>query len=104
MNYKNQQLKGVIKYSESMLREAEKGNWNNVFAIEEHRSELIKKIYSNPSSADERDNNNEQILQILVLNRQIETLTSRVRDATRRQVGSVNRGRQVVNAYAQNTG
>jgi len=51
VNYKHQQLNGVIDYSKSMLREAESENWENVFNIEEKRSELIKKIYSNPSTS-----------------------------------------------------
>ena len=104
MNYKHKKLMGVIEYSETMLREAESGNWENVFNIEEKRSELIKNIYANPSTQDERQNNNEQILQILVLNRQIETITSRARDNARDQAGTINKGRQVVEAYAQNTG
>lgn len=104
MNYKHQQLKGVIDYSKTMLQEAESGNWENVFNIEEKRSELIKKIYSSPSTMDERDNNNEQILEILVLNRRIEAITTEARDNARDQAGSINKGRQVVSAYAQNTG
>ncbi|PCJ88932.1 MAG: hypothetical protein COA54_01515 [Thiotrichaceae bacterium] len=104
MNYKHQQLKGVIDYSQTMLQEAESGNWENVFNIEEKRSELIKKIYSNPSTTDERANNNEQILEILVLNRQIEAMTSKARDKARDQTESINKGRQVIDAYAQNMG
>jgi len=104
VNYKHQQLNGVIDYSKSMLREAESENWENVFNIEEKRSELIKKIYSNPSTIDERENNNEQILEILVLNRRIEAITSKARDNVRNQAGSINKGRQVVSAYAQNVG
>ena len=104
MNHKHKQLTGVIEYSETMLREAESGNWENVFNIEEKRSELIKKIYSNPSTLDERTNNNEQILKILVLNRQIELITSKARDHTRNQAGAINKGRQVIGAYAQHVG
>ena len=104
MNYKHKQLMGVIEYSETMLREAESGNWENVFNVEEKRSELIKKIYSNPSTLDERTNNNEPILKILVLNRQIELVTSKARDNARNQAGSINKGRQVIGAYAQNAG
>jgi hypothetical protein len=104
VNYKHKQLNGVIEYSESMLQEAESGNWKNVFNIEEKRSELIKKIYANPSTQDERQNNNEQIMQILVLNRQIEAITYRARDKARDQAGVINKGRQVVGAYAQNVG
>ncbi len=104
MNYKHQQLKGVIDYSETMLREAESGNWENVFNIEEQRSELIKKIYSNPSTSDERENNNEQILEILVLNRRIEEISSKAREGARHQAESFNKGRQVVSAYVQNVG
>jgi len=104
MNYKHQQLKGVIDYSKTMLREAESGNWEAVFNIEEKRSELIKKIYSNPSTTDERQNNNEQILEILVLNRQIEEIISEARDNTRNQMQTINKGRQVIDAYAQNVG
>jgi len=104
VNHKHQQLKGVIDYSKSMLQEAESGNWDNVFKIEEKRSELIKKIYSNPSTTDERKNNNEQILEILVLNRRIEAVTSEARDSARNQAESINKGRQVIDAYAQNVG
>ena len=104
MNYKHQQLKGVIDYSKQMLREAESENWENVFAIEKKRSDLIKKIYSNPSTTDERDNNDEQISEILGLNQSIEAIISSARDDTRSQVESINKGRQVVNAYSQNVG
>ncbi len=102
MNYKHQQLEGVIEYSETMLKEAESGNWESVYSIEEKRSKLIKKIYSSLSTQDE--NNNNQISQILALNGQIEKVTSKARDNTRKQMGSINKGRQVVSAYSQNSG
>ncbi|HHJ35457.1 MAG TPA: flagellar protein FliT [Gammaproteobacteria bacterium] len=104
MNQKHSKLTEVIEYSETMLREAESGNWKNVFTIEEQRSELIKEIYSQPSTTNERLNNNRQIMQILVLNKKIEAITSRARDNVRDQAGSINKGRQAVEVYAQNVG
>ena len=50
MDVKNKQLKDAINCSETMLKNAEAGNWNSVMEIEVQRSELVRKIICYTSS------------------------------------------------------
>ena len=102
--HKCKQFSDVIEYSQAMLTEAEAGNWENVFAVEKQRSNTLKELFSYPFTKNEKDENNEKILQILNLNKMLEAITSKARDDIRNQAGSINKGRHAVNMYAQNTG
>jgi hypothetical protein len=104
MVYKYKQLTNVIEYSETMLNEAKSGNWENVFKIEKQRSNALKELFSSPFTKDDKDDNNEKILQILNINKKLESLTTKARDDIRNQAGSINKSRHAVNMYAQNTG
>ena len=104
MVYKYKQLTDVIEYSETMLKEAKAGNWKNVFKVEKQRSNALKKLFSLPFTKNDKDESNEKILQILNINKKLEALTTKARDNIRNQAGSINKARQAVNRYAQNTG
>ena len=104
MNYKCKQLSDVIEYSETMLKEAETGNWENVFAIEKQRSHTLKELFSPQFTKNEKDEYNEKILHILNINKKLEGITSTARDELKNQAGSINKGRRAVGMYAQNTG
>jgi hypothetical protein len=104
MVYKYKQLTNVIEYSETMLNEAKSGNWENVFKIEKQRSNALKELFSSPFTKDDKDDNNEKILQILNINKKLESLTTKARDDIRNKAGSTNKSRHAVNMYAQNTG
>ena len=102
MNDKNKQFSDVIEYSQAMLKEAEEGNWKNVFTIEKQRSDTLKECFSPPFTKNDKDENREKILQILNINKKLEVITSKARDEIRNQAGSINKGRHAVNMYAQN--
>ena len=102
MNDKNKQFSDVIEYSQTMLKEAEEGNWKNVFTIEKQRSDTLKECFSPPFTKNDKDENHEKILQILNINKKLEVITSKARDEIRNQAGSINKGRHAVNMYAQN--
>ena len=104
MNDKGKQFSDVIEYSETMLEEAEAGNWENVFAVEKQRSNTLKKCFSPPFTKNDKEENNEKILQILNINKKLEAITSKARDDIRNQAGSINKGRHAVSMYAQNAG
>ena len=104
MDYKNKQLTDVIEYSETMLEEAEAGNWETVFTVERQRSQILKECFSPPFTKNDKDENNEKILQILNINKKLEAITSKARDDIRNQAGSINKGRHAVGMYAQNAG
>ena len=104
MNYKNKQFSDVIEYSETMLKEAEAGNWENVFTVEKKRSNTLKECFSPPFTKNDKDENNRKILQILNINNKLEAITSKARDDIRNQAGSINKGRHAVSMYAQNAG
>ena len=102
--HKSEQLSDVIEYSETMLREAEAGNWKNVFTLETQRSHALKELFTPPFTKKDKDDNNEKILQILNINKKLEAITSKARDDIKKQADSINKGRHAVNMYAQNTG
>ena len=104
MDYKKKQLTDVIEYSETMLKEAEAGNWENVFTVEKQRSNTLKELISPSFAKNNKDDNNEKILQILNINKKLEVITSKARDDIRNQAGSISKGRHAVDMYAQNTG
>ena len=104
MNDKYKQFSDVIEYSETMLKEAEAGNWENVFTVEKKRSNTLKELFSPPFKKNDKDENSKKILQILNINNKLEAITSKARDDIRKQVGSVNKGRHAVAMYAQNAG
>jgi hypothetical protein len=104
MNDKYKQFSDVIEYSETMLKQAKAGNWENVFKIEKQRSNALNELFSPPFTNDDKDENNEKILQILNINKKLEALTTNARDDIRNQAGSINKSRHAVNMYAQNTG
>ncbi len=104
MDFKSKELTDVFECSESMLSEAKLSNWENVIAIEKQRSDMLKKIFSLPFTKIEKEQNNEIILQILTINKELEAITAKVRDKIRDQAGSINKGRHAVGVYAQNVG
>lgn len=102
MNDKYKQFSDVIEYSETMLKQAEAGNWKDVFKVEKQRSNTLKELFSPPLTKNDKDENNEKILQILNINKKLEAITSKARDDIKNQAGSINKGRHAVNMYAQN--
>ena len=72
MNYTCKQFSDVIEYSQTMLKEAEAGNWDKVFAVEKQRSTTLKELFSPPFTKNDKDENNEKILQILNINNKLE--------------------------------
>ena len=100
VDYKKKQLTDVIEYSETMLKEAEAGNWENVFTVEKHRSKTLKELISPPFAKNDKDDNNEKILQILNINKKLEVITSKARDEIKKKAGFINKGRHAVNMYA----
>jgi hypothetical protein len=104
MNNKKKQLLNVIEYSETMLKEAETGNWEKVIDIEVQRNELLEKIFSSASSRNEIDDVDTKIHHILNINKKIESAAANARDNMRNDISSISKGRQAVDFYAQNTG
>ena len=104
MNDKYKQFSDVIEYSETMLKQAEAGNWKDVFKVEKQRSNALKELFSPPLTNNNKDENNERILQILNINKKLEAITSKARDDLRNQAGSISKGRHAVDMYAQNAG
>ena len=104
MVYKYKQLTDVIEYSETMLKEAKAGNWKAVFKVEKQRSHILKELFSPPLTKNDKDENNEKILQILNINKKLEVLTAKARDDIKNRAGSISKGLHAVDMYAQNTG
>ncbi len=98
---RKKQLQNAINYSETMLKDAEAGNWENVFAIEAQRSVLLEKLFSGTA----RDNNvqdmDNKIRKIIAINKKLEAITLQARDSTRDDISSINKGRHAVSAYSQ---
>ena len=103
MDVKNKQLKDAINCSETMLKNAEAGNWNSVMEIEVQRSELLEKLFATPhhgNNADEMDN---KIRKIIDINKKLETIAISARDDSGQDIASINNGRRAVNVYIKNS-
>ena len=107
MNIKNKQLKDVTNFSETMLKDAESGNWDSVMEIEVQRSGLLEKLFSTShqeqgqnQDIDEMDSN---IRKIIDINKKLETIAISVRDDSGQHIASMNNGRRAVNVYMQNS-
>jgi type IV secretory pathway VirD2 relaxase len=85
--HKCKQFSDVIEFSQAMLKEAEAGNWENVFAVEKQRSNTLKELFSPPFTNNDKAENNDKILQILSINKKLEVITSKARDDIRNQAG-----------------
>ena len=103
MNSKTEQLKRVVEYSETMLENAQAGNWDSVIEIETQRGELLKKLFSGSP----QDNNvaelDAEIRKIISINEKLEAITLNAREDARDDMASANKGRHAVDAYAQNS-
>ena len=89
----------IATYSETMLKNAEAGNWDKVIDIEVQRSELLEKLFSSTDNVDEMD---DKIRKIIDINKKLETITLNARESARTEISSINKGRHAVNVYAQN--
>jgi len=97
----NQQLHKAIECSEIMLRDAEAGNWENVFAIEAQRSALLEKLFSGTVKENNVQDMDDKIRKIIAINKKLEAITMQARDNTRDDIRSMSKGRHAVNQYAQ---
>jgi len=103
VNNKNNQFSELIYYSGVMLKEAEGGNWHKVISVEKQRNNLLKELFLQPFTQKEKNENKENILQVLDINKKLEAISSNARDEIRSQAGSINKGRQALDMYAQHT-
>lgn len=97
------QLQNAINYSETMLKDARAGNWDKVSEIETQRSDLLKKLFSNASQSNTVEDMDDKIRKIIAINEKIEAITVAARDIVHNDISSMNKGRQAVNLYTQNT-
>jgi len=98
------QLLEAIGFSETMLRDAEAGNWENVIATEAERSACLTRLFSGSSADGFSAENKNRIRQILSINEKIASITIDARNNIRKEIGSVSIGRKVVELYSQNSG
>ena len=103
MNTTNKQLENVVEYSESMLKNAEAGNWDSVIDIEAQRGELLKKLFSGSPQDNNVADMDVEIRKIISINEKLEAITLNAREDTRDEMVSASKGRHVVSAYAQNS-
>lgn len=103
MDVKNKQLKDAINCSETMLVNAQAGDWNSVMEIEVQRSELLEKLFA----TSHHDNNvvemDSKIRKIIDINKKLEMIAISVRDDSGQHIASMNNGRRAVNVYMQNS-
>jgi len=97
------QLQNAVKCSETMLKDAEAGNWEKVYEIEAQRSELLGKLFSSSSQEINVDDMDDKIRKIIAINKKLEAITVKARDNVHNDIASINKGRQAVSLYAQNT-
>lgn len=104
MNNKTQMLLKVIEYSQSMLKDAGNSDWENVIATESVRNKILNQLFSEPFTKIEQEENNELIMQILTINKNIESITAQAREKIQQEMSLIGKGRNAIGAYAQNAG
>lgn len=97
------QLKDAIDISESMLKNAEAGNWNNVMEIEHERAQLLEKLFATPNQANNIEVMDRDIHKIININNQLEAMAISARADTGRHIASMNNGRRAVSVYKQHS-
>jgi len=103
MCIKTKQLQNVMDCSETMLREAELGDWEKVINIESQRSTLLETLFSSSCQSNNIEGMDEKIKKIIAINTQLETLTLEARDSAGKDISSISKGRQAVDLYAKNS-
>jgi len=102
MNNKSEQLLNALEHSETMLKDAEAGNWEKVIDMEAQRSELLKKLFSSPYGNNNIADIDNKIKKIIDINNKLETVAAEARDNAANDITSINKGRHAVSLYAQN--
>ncbi len=102
MNNKSKQLLNALEHSETMLKDAEAGNWDKVVGMETQRSELLKKLFSSPSADDNVADIDNKIKKIIDINNKLEAVVAKERDSAANDITSINKGRHAVSLYTQN--
>ena len=102
MSDKTKQLLNVVACSETMLKDAEAGNWEKVIDIEVKRSELLEQLFSSSSQDNNIEDMDDKIQQIIDINKKLESITIKARDNVRNDIAIINKGQNAVNMYAQN--
>ena len=103
MNNSSEQLLNALEHSETMLKDAEAGNWDKVIDMEVQRSELLNKLFSAPYGNDNIADMDNKIKRIIDINKKLEAVAANVRDNVANDITSINKGRHAVSLYAQNT-
>ncbi len=103
MDTKNKQLKEAISCSETMLKDAEVGNWDRVMEIEVQRSELLKKLFSTSHQGNDVIEMDDKIRKIIDINKRLEAIAIDARDDSGQHVASINNGRRAVDVYMQHS-
>ncbi len=98
----NKQLHIAVECSEKMLRDAEAGNWENVFNIEAQRNLLLEKLFSSSNQENSVPEMDDKIRKIIAINDKLEAITLKARDWVRNDIASMSKGRHAVNVYEQN--
>ena len=103
MNDKENQLQSVIKFSETMLKDAEAGNWDRVIDIETERGKLLERLFSNTEQNNTVADMDDKIRKIIHINEQLEAIAITAREYACNDVAEINKGRSAVAMYGQNS-
>ena len=103
MNTKSEQLQSVVEYTETMLKDAQAGNWDSVINIEAQRGELLEKLFSGSRQNNNAGDMDAEIKKIININKKLEAITLNAREDARNDMSSVSKGRHAVDLYAQNS-
>lgn len=103
MNDISKQLQNVVMCSETMLKIAVAGDWKKVIDIEAQRSVLLDKLFSRSDAANNTADMDEKIRKIISINKKLEEITINAREATRKDIASICKGRNALNQYSKNT-
>ncbi len=99
MTDKAQELQQLISLSRMMLEKAREESWDDVFALEAERSELISLFFSEPIQQAEADAVAVGIQEIMAIDRDIMALGTLKKLDLAQTLQAMNQGKKAVKAY-----
>lgn len=99
----NGNIAKIIRYSQTMLRHAEDGEWDIVAEEEIIRRRLIDNYFSKPLNTSTEPFIAAAIQELLEVNNKLEKLSAAARDDAMSIINSITTGRTAINAYRENS-
>ena len=97
----NDQLIEALQLTQRMKKLADEGSWDELASLEKEQSTMLRACFEAGSMFENRQQAETTIRQILQLNQEILQLGQEAQLAVRRELQSINKGRNAAKAYLE---